>query len=184
MADSILKALLFSVLFLFTSVLSADVYRWTDASGRTVFGDSPPEQSKALPVELPTLTVADSYSDGKQENKPAASAEAKDEEDAENETVEYKQFAVTSPEKDSVVRANNGNIMVRLALEPALQKGHGIVVYLDGKQVASGDSSVFSLESVDRGKHSVFAVLHDENDDVLKNTEAVSFNLLRHSVLK
>ncbi|CAA6825515.1 MAG: Unknown protein [uncultured Thiotrichaceae bacterium] len=168
-------------------MLNAEVYRWTDASGRTVFGDSPPEQTKAQTVELPTLTVADSYDDGEEKGRVANSAQAKEEDDDAAtgvQAVEYKRFAVTSPEADSSVRANNGNIMVRLELEPGLQDGHGIVVYLDGKRVANGDSTVFSLESVDRGKHSLFAVLHDENDDVLKNTEAVSFNLLRHSVLK
>lgn len=136
-------------------------------------------------VELPMLTVADSYDNGEAKDKPANSAQAKedDEDAADTKSVEYKRFVVASPEPDEPVRANNGNIMVRLELEPDLQAGHGIVVYLDGKRVANGDATVFSLESVDRGKHSLFAVLHDENDDVLKNTEAVSFNLLRHSSL-
>lgn len=183
--DFILRAIIFPILLLFASVLNAEVYRWTDASGRTVFGDSPPEQTKAQTVELPTLTVADSYNDSEGKGKVANSAQAKEDDDAaETKAVEYKRFVVTSPEADASVRANNGNIMVRLELEPGLQEGHGIVVYLDGKRVANGGSTVFSLESVDRGKHSLFAVLHDENDDVLKNTEAVSFNLLRHSVLK
>lgn len=185
MVGFILRALILSTLLLSASVLHAEVYRWTDASGRTVFGDSPPEQTKAQTVELPTLTVADGYDSGEGKDKSANSAQTKDEEDAaDSEAVEYKRFVVTSPEADSSVRANSGNIMVRLELEPGLQDGHGIVVYLDGKRVANGDSTVFSLEGVDRGKHSLFAVLHDENDDVLKNTEAVSFNLLRHSVLK
>lgn len=170
------------MLLLFSSVLSAEVYRWTDANGRTVFGDSPPEQSKAQTVELPTLTVADSYNSGQKQRETAES----DEEEApdDSETVEYKRFAVTSPETDEAVRANNGNVMVRLTLEPALQEGHGIVIYLDGKQVVSGDATTYSLENIDRGRHSLFAVLHNANDDVLKNTEAVSFNLLRRSVLR
>ena len=75
----------------------------------------------------------------------------------------------------------NGNILVKFDLEPALQQGHGLVVYLDGKQVASGEATVFSLKAVDRGQHSVFAILHNENNDVLKNTNAVKFNVLRAS---
>ncbi len=163
--------------------MHAGVYKWTDASGRTVFGDSPPDRNKAQSVELPILTVADSYGKAEKEDHSSDSAEEEDEDADDTSAVEYKYFAVISPKADSPVRANNGNVMVRLKLEPGLQKGHGIVVYLDGKRVAAGDSTVFSLENVDRGKHSVFAVLHDEDDEVLKNTQAVSFNLLRHSVL-
>lgn len=168
------------ILLLFSSVLSAEVFRWTDASGRTVFGDNPPEQIKAQMVELPTLTVADSYDAGAQQDNTSATDKADESDDS--ETVEYKRFAVTSPQTDEAVRANNGNVMVRLALEPALQEGHGVVIYLDGKQVASGDATAYSLENIDRGRHSLFAVLHNAHDDVLKNTEAVSFNLLRASI--
>lgn len=180
-----LRVLILPILLLFTSVLNAEVYRWTDANGRTVFGDSPPEQSKAQPVELPTLTVADSYDSGEKKESASATDAGTDDDDSDAEaTVEYKRFKVTSPEKDEAVRANNGNVLVRLELEPALQDGHGIVVYLDGKQVASGAATTFSVENIDRGKHSLFAVVHDDNDDVLKNTEAVSFDLLRASVLR
>lgn len=182
---SIVRTFVFPLLLLLTSVSSAEVYRWVDANGNTVFGDSPPEQSKAQTIELPTLTVADSYDDGAKKTKQTTTAQNSEEEEAtSSQTIEYKRFAVASPEKNQAVRANNGNVMVRLELEPELQAGHGIVVYLDGKQVANGDATTFSLESVDRGKHSLFAVLHDANDDVLKNTEAVSFDVLRHSVLK
>lgn len=181
----VVRALVFPLLLLLTSVSSAEVFRWVDANGNTVFGDSPPEQSKAQAVELPTLTVADSYDEGEQKGEPAKAAEnAAGEGGASHTVVDYKHFAVASPEKDQAIRANNGNIMVRLKLEPELQPGHGIVVYLDGKQVASGDATVFSLENIDRGRHSLFAVLHNAGDDVLKNTEAVSFDVLRHSVLK
>ncbi len=185
MVGFILRILIFPILLLCASVLHAEVYKWTDASGRTVFGDSPPDRNQAQSVELPILTVADSYGKAEKEGRSSDSAQAEEEDEGADDTsaVEYKHFAVVSPKADSSVRANNGNVMVRFKLEPALQKGHGIVVYLDGKRVATGDSTVFSLENVDRGKHSVFAVLHDEDDEVLKNTQAVSFNLLRHSVL-
>lgn len=178
-----MRVIIFPILLLFTSVLSAEVYRWTDANGRTVFGDSPPEQTSAQAVELPTLTVADSYDSGAKQDDSSTVAAAEDEA-GDTESVEYQRFTVKSPQKDEAVRANNGNVLVKLELEPALQEGHGVVVYLDGKQMASGTATTFSLENIDRGTHSLFAVVHDANDDVLKNTEAVSFNLLRTSLLR
>ncbi|MEZ5537231.1 MAG: DUF4124 domain-containing protein [Thiolinea sp.] len=178
-----LRVLVLPILLLFSSMLSAEVYRWTDANGRTVFGDDPPAQIKAKPVELQPLTIADSYDSGEKQNNSASAVTDEEEADKTAETVDYKNFKVTSPAKGEAIRANNGNVLVRLELEPALQDGHGIVVYLDGKQAASGDATTFSLENIDRGSHSLFAVVHDANDEVLKNTESVSFDLLRASVL-
>lgn len=173
-----------------TTTLSAGVYQWRDANGNVVFGDSPPESAAVREVELPTLTVADSYLKDKKKKKERAQGAVAEDKPAEQKqeestpqpvAVSYERFAVKSPQKNKSVRSNNGNILVKFELEPALQPGHGIVVYLDGKQVASGTATVYSLQSVDRGQHSLFAVLHNENNDVLINTDAVQFTLLRAS---
>lgn len=175
-----------------TTALSAGVYQWRDANGNVVFGDNPPESAAVQEVDLPILTVADGYPSGDKDKKKKENKAAKKEEQQQVEskpkpvaqpvaTVNYEHFTIRSPKKDAVLRSNNGNILIKFDLKPALQQGHGLVVYLDGKQVASGEATVFSLKAVDRGQHSVFAVLHNENNDVLKNTNAVRFSVLRAS---
>lgn len=172
--------------------LSAGVYQWRDANGNIVFGDSPPDSNVATEIELPTLTVADSYSsDGKDKKKKAKQpVKAESEQQVESKpvaqattapAVSYERFVVKSPKKGAVIRANNGNVLVKFDLKPALQDGHGLVVYLDGKQVASGAATVFSLKALDRGEHSLFAVVHNQNNNVLKNTPTVQFSVLRAS---
>ena len=165
------------------SALSAEVYQWKDANGNTVFGDSPPESVGATEVDLPLLTIADSFSSGDAEDKKKQKKVVTTDEVVDNEFVEYQRFAVKSPSKGDAVRANNGSVMVQFDLQPALQEGHGLVVYMDGKQVANDSATVFSLKEVDRGEHNLFAVLHDQNNDVLMNTEAVKFTVLRASSL-
>lgn len=171
------------------TAIQAEVYQWKDANGNTVFGDSPPESVRAAAVDLPLLTIADSYGSDRNKNDDKQSVVANPEAEAEAsatddnaQPVVYKRFKVASPQKDEGVRANNGNVMVRFDLEPALQPGHGLVVYLDGKQVANDSATVFSLENLDRGEHSVFAVLHGLNNEVIKNTQPVKFHVLRASV--
>ena len=172
-----MRTFLFATILLTTTSIHATVYQWQDANGNTVYGDTPPKSIGPVEIELPALTVADSYFSD--EKKKPESTKKKEEPKEADKSIPYKSFSVKSPQKDDALRANNGNVMVQFDLKPALQDGHGLVVYLDGKQVASGSATVFSLKEVDRGEHSVFAVVHDANNDVLKNTEAVKFNVLR-----
>ncbi len=176
------RILLFLSVFFTTAALSAGVYQWRDVNGNVVYGDSPPESAAVQEVELPVLTVADSYPSA--DKSKAADDTAQNQASEQQATpaathVNYEHFKIKSPQKDAAIRANNGNVLVSFDLKPALQKGHGIVVYLDGKRVASGQATVFSLEALDRGQHSLFAVLHNAEKEVIKNTSSIKFNVLR-----
>ncbi len=64
--------LLFLLLVFGLSAVSvhAEIYRWVDAAGNTVYGDNPPKQSAAKPVDLPLLTVADSPAPKPEKREP------------------------------------------------------------------------------------------------------------------
>ncbi|QTR45875.1 DUF4124 domain-containing protein [Thiothrix litoralis] len=175
--------LLFLVLVLGFSVLSAnaEIYRWVDASGNTVYGDNPPKQSAAKPVNLPLLTVADSPAP--RQNTPTSTPTTNPKAaDADAET--YSDFKITAPTADETIRANEGNVTITVSLKPQLKPGDGITLYLDAKQVAAGSSLSFALTEVERGEHSVFAVLSDASGNIIQNTEPVKFNVLRYSALQ
>ncbi|HPE60945.1 MAG TPA: DUF4124 domain-containing protein [Thiolinea sp.] len=165
--------------------LQAEVYRWTDASGRVYFGDKPPENSRATNVDLPPLTVADSFfkhhkpEDGQEQE--ATAPETPDKADAGQD---YRYFEVLFPKNEDTVRTNGGQVTVQLEIDPPLQPGHGLVFYMDGKQMGKSSSTSLMLENVDRGNHSVFAVLHDASGEVIRNTQPVRFNVLRASILR
>lgn len=163
----------------------AEVYRWTDAQGNTIFGDQPPESARVQTVELPPLTIADGYKTNKAEGQPTttvAKLPEKDEAVSEETNKAYTSFTVSSPSADETIRSNGGAVTLQLDIKPELQKGHGIVVYLDGKQVGTASSPSFTLTEVSRGQHSVFAVLHDAKNRMLTNTESVNFTLQRATV--
>ncbi len=155
----------------------AEVYRWVDAEGKVVYGDNPPKQSGAKPVDLPMLTIADSPT-------PAAPSPNQAEQPPVAEKAAYTEFKVASPMTNEEVRANDGNVMISLSIQPPLQAGDSVALYLDSKQVAAGALTNFSLKEVDRGDHTVFAVLSDATGNIIQNTETVKFTVLRVSVLQ
>jgi hypothetical protein len=169
---------LFLLLLLSVFSASADVYRWVDADGRVMYGDNPPKKSGAKTVELPPLTVADPPA-----ATPASEPPAGETAGTGQEAEAYSDFKVTSPTPDDAVRSNDGSLTVTLSLKPQLKPGDGLVVYLDAKQVAAGASLSFPLTGVERGEHTVFAVLNDAAGNIIQNTQTVKFNVLRHSVL-
>ena len=173
---SLLLVLSFSVFS-----VNAEIYRWVDANGNTVYGDSPPKQSAAKPMNLPLLTVADSPVP-KQESRTTAPTTKPKAGDTDAEA--YSDFKITSPAADEAIRANEGSVSVSASLKPQLKPGDSVALYLDAKQVASGSSLSFALTEVERGEHSVFAVLSDAGGNIIQNTEPVKFNVLRYSVLQ
>ena len=156
----------------------AEVYRWVDAEGKVVYGDNPPKQSGAKPVDLPMLTIADSPAStttpppNQAEQPPVA------------EKAAYTEFKIVAPTANEEIRANDGTVMISLSIQPQLQAGDSVALYLDSKQVAAGALTNFSLKEVDRGDHTVFAVLSDATGNIIQNTETVKFTVLRVSVLQ
>ncbi len=98
----------------------------------------------------------------------------------------YTQLAIVSPGNDQALRANDGRMEVRVALQPPLQSrlGHRLVLKLDGQVVAvSTGNPSFVLENVDRGTHRLVVEVQDGDQHILKRSEPVTFHLLRRSVL-
>lgn len=150
---------------------SAEIYRWVDAEGRVMYGDEPPAKSKAKPITLPTLTVADGFVP----QKPAQTEPAKQDDAA------YSDFRIESPARGETIRANDGNLTVSIALKPKLKEGDSVALYVDSKQTAAGSSLSFPLSELERGEHTVFAVLSDAKGNIIQNTETVTFNLQKGS---
>ena len=183
------KPLLISLLLvaLMSSLVQAQVFRWTNAEGNTVYGDKPPEsaKAKASQIELPALTIADGFGspDVNNENTEAvtpATATDRSLNSAVSEETDarYQQFSVHYPPANGSIRARQNDLSVQLNIQPSLQAGHGVAVYLNGKQVASGQADRLTIRDISSGQHSLFVVLHDKNDNMLTNTESVNFTIL------
>lgn len=158
---------------------SADLYKWKDEQGNTVYGDNPPKHVKAERLTPPPLSTYPGSTAGAQ--KPAATvrpAEGKDD-------VLYRQLSIASPGHDEAIRSNSGEVTVQVRSDPPLDTaaGHKIRVYLNGRSMATQPASTFTLTEVERGTHLLYAEVLDNAGKSLRKSEIVQFHLLRYSAL-
>lgn len=160
-----MRYLLLTIIFL-TQLASAEVYRSVDKDGNVVFSDeaSPDAETVIIPEvqTIPPPKVGGRY------EAPPPKEEF------------YRELLVTSPAHDSTIRDNTGNISVGVSVDPSLQGGHQLVLYMDGQEVSSGRQLSFTLNNVDRGTHQLRAVIKDAKGRIVKSSKSSSFHLHRH----
>ncbi len=158
------------VLLLLPLIATAEtnVYRSVDADGNVVFSDEPSEGAETIQIdEIQTV--------------PTEHREFKYTPSEKKDTVsDYASLVILSPENDTAVRENAGNLSIKLQTEPALRAGDQIVLYMDGQEVDRGNKTAFDLVNLDRGTHSLSAEIVVAGSPVIRSEE-ITFTLLRHS---
>ena len=150
---------------------SAQIYKYTDANGKTVFTNQPPSGVDAKPVELPpTNTVG-----AQQPGAPMGSG------DGEQRQARYAILAIIGLPGEEALRANDGNFDIEVAIQPQLAMGDRLQLRLDGQPYGAPSSSTrFSLNNLERGDHSL-SVDVVQGDRVLQSSAPVNFTLQRIS---
>lgn len=150
------------------------VYKWVMPDGSIQYSDQP-QVKGAKEVELPPLQIY---------TPPPAPAPAAEEPAGDaSAAVKYDVVEVVSPKAGEVIRDNGGTITVQLKVEPALHAGHSVEILLDGKPVGSGRATSASISNLDRGSHSVSAVIKDAEGATVASAPGVTFDLKRVSRL-
>jgi hypothetical protein len=170
------SALLLACLWVFPTS-AAEVYRYVDPENGVEFSDTPrpgaeriviPDARRAPAVRLPPPT-------------PEATAEA---DVATGTAVAYEQVRITDPLDQETVRDNSGNMLVSVALKPGLQApfGHKLQLLLDGEPVSTGTATSFSLTGIERGTHTLQAIVIGADDSPLASSPTTAFHLHRAAV--
>lgn len=168
-----MRILLLMMGLLMTSAASAEVYRSVDESGNVIFTDKPSPDAEKLEI-APVQTITTDPSQQQFEYTPPARKQT--------ESISpYKKVEITSPEHDTALRENVGDVSVSVSVDPGLISGHKVVLYMDGNMVAEG-SGQFNLTNVDRGTHTLSAVIQAQDGRELIRSDSISFTVLRHSV--
>jgi hypothetical protein len=90
----------------------------------------------------------------------------------------YQSIRILHPEMDAEIVSNDGKVPLVMALEPPLQPGHRIGIFLDDALVPNGfDGLSVELTGVDFGPHRVRAVVFDGDITRLIESAAVRFLL-------
>lgn len=162
---------LFFLLFFISFNCAADVYYEENKNGATVFSDQPlsdnarkidnSELNQTSTVETPT---ANTNATTEQTNSPNKNIIKKP----------YTAFKMVSPVNQETIQ-NQPSISVSMAIDPALQRGDKIQIYLDsvpwGAPLASTN---FSFPAPERGTHTISARLIDSNQLTIDQTSPIT----------
>lgn len=170
-----MRIILFSLLAVLSTSAAAEIYRYTDAKGNTVFTDRPPP-GKATPVDLPpanTVKMNVPAPAAREETKPAEQQESQ---------LPYRVLRIAGLPEGEALRANSGAFTVSAQLDPPLREGHLLRFLLDGEPVAGASSAtILELQNVSRGPHSLqLEILAGER--VVQRSAIEQFSVQRVSV--
>ncbi|BCR22929.1 DUF4124 domain-containing protein [Aquipseudomonas alcaligenes] len=150
---------------------TAQIYKYTDANGNTVFTNQPPEGQASESVELkPTNTVE------------AQQPVVEQPKDAEEKRDAYSRLALKDIPSEDALRANNGTFMVGVDIEPRLRPGHSLRLLLDGQPYGQPSNVPrLQLSEIDRGEHTL-AVEVLSGQRQVQQSESVTFTVQRISL--
>lgn len=153
-------------------------YRIVHPDGTVEFTDQPEKGAEEIRIEELSTFPA-------QRPRPAAAPPSPTEPAAEAglHTGGYDTFAIASPQEQQTVFFNEEGMSVSLHIAPALAEGHEVVLRLDGVKVASGGNTSFTLKNIYRGPHTLSATINNEQGEVIREAEPVTFFMRQHSIL-
>ncbi len=176
-------AVLLAVGLAANSVVYAELFKWKDEHGNTIYSDQPPpggqkEDSEIDQQELPAIITMPAP-------RESTSATTSSQQNNQDEAgVNYQEFSVLTPEHDSIVRENSGKVTISIRVEPNIfvERGDILVIYMDDKEIARGDQTSIMLDNVDRGTHSVKAQILNNRGEIINETDVTKFTLQRYHI--
>jgi hypothetical protein len=146
-----------------------------DENGVTHYSDQPHENAEKVQITQPQTYKA----------APRAQARAGAlSQSASRPSNSYDTCAVVSPSNDETL-PNTFSVPTSVQVNPAPHGGDQLIVLFDGKPLpnfpATGGS--FTITEIERGMHTLQAVVQDAGGRVLCQSPSVSFTVLQPSVL-
>lgn len=159
----------------FSAVVADGIFSWKDAKGIVHYGDSPPDSVESKTVDLPELTVIKDY--GKLYKPVLTLTEQGLVKDQRKQL--YSELSIIAPKNKQAIRANDGDITVMLSFKPKLLPNHQLSVFLDDKKMAEGALQMVNLTNLDRGDHTVYAVIKNDKGKEVISSKSIVFTVIR-----
>ena len=157
-----MKLLIFLVFWILSISAQAEIYKTVDESGNIIYTDMKPRDVESEKVKLKPITPIEKPYFQNPAPPPNTS----------NESVEseyYSDFKIIDPFDQATVR-NKQSFSVQVSIQPKLRAGHKIRLLLDGEVVETKRGTLFSLEDVERGAHTITVELLDARGKVIKSS--------------
>jgi hypothetical protein len=151
---------------------SATVYRWVDENGVTHYSDQPHENAEKVHVAPPQTFKAPPVPRTSSQNAQ------------QSQTSPAYQCQVVAPANDDTF-PNTYSVNTAVQVAPGLQGGDQVFLLMDGVRVPNfpTQGGSFTLSQVDRGQHTLQAVVQDSSGKVVCQSPNVTFTVLQPSVL-
>jgi hypothetical protein len=157
-------------------VQSVPVWKWVDETGQVHYTDVPVPGAQR--IELLGGEAIPSAAPAGRTSPQAATAEAS------TPPSQYRRFVVVQPGQQQTLWNIGATLQVQVEIDPALQSGQHIDVFLDGQRIDIGATSTeFTVPDVYRGVHTLQAVVADSNGKDLIRSLAVTFMVQQTSIL-
>jgi len=169
--------LLLLVLLAGPVLASQTVWKWVDESGVTHYSDRAVPGATRMEVSGGNHNgAASSGSDYSSSSSPSARPPA-------NAGPPYADFEIWKPADGEVLVNVSGEVTVNVRLNPPLQYGHDLYLYLDGRPLEGfpANTLAFDLKEVPRGEHTVIATISSKGVKI-QETPSVRFTVRQESI--
>jgi hypothetical protein len=169
-----MRAIVFTLLsVLCTAAFAATVYKWVDENGITHYSDQPHENAQKVTVAQPQTYKA-----------PKLPAEQASAAAPPKVAPPYSSCAIAQPANEDTF-PNATSVDAAVVTNPAVRSGDEVVLLLDGSRVTNfppGGGGA-TISPVERGTHSLQAIIRDGNGQVVCQSANITFTVLQPSIL-
>ena len=163
----------------------AQVYKTVDEEGNVVYTDQAPKDGSE-PMELPPLSIVEAP-EYEAIARPKADVDVGEDEGKELSLRQlrsrYRGFAIISPEDEQSLWNPQGLITMAWQAPYPLQQGMQVRATMDGEQIGLTSDRVIPITRLERGAHTLEAVLVDARGRTIATAETVTFFIRQPSVI-
>lgn len=169
-----MKRLLITLIMLLPSLLLAQTgYRLVHPDGSVEFSDEPiPGGEEIILRDVPTIHMV------------PATPSAVQAEKAKEDVKDPGSITITLPMPEQTLEFDEAGVNVSVSVTPALQNGQKVVIYLNGSEAVSGETTSFIIKDVYRGAHSLSASVVSVDGSVLFSSQPITIYIQQFSMLK
>ncbi|KUJ83854.1 DUF4124 domain-containing protein [Microbulbifer flavimaris] len=151
------------------------VYKTVGPDGSVVFTDTPPPDGKAERIELGPVNVQPRPMPNRK-----LSPKKQDTDDRPRAYAGPVNFAIVSPTNGATITPGQRFIVMQVAIEPLPPQGHQVFAVVDGQPwLGSSSGNRLDISALERGSHTLQAVLTDPGGNVLARSQIINLYVQR-----
>ncbi len=176
MWDTMRRRLFILIALVGSLAVAGTVYRWVDENGVVHYSDQPHPAAQKVQVPPAQTYKEGSYAPSGPTGPTAPPPTA--------EPSTYQACAIAQPTSDQTF-SNLDSLSIVVRIDPSIRAGDQVFLLLDGQPLNGGKptGTQFTLSPVDRGTHTVQAVVRNSGGGLMCQTPSVTFNVHQASIL-